>query len=249
MATKKGSRGGHNSTPGKIAALVGWNNRPFLDKMIDEETPAKELVAWCKDNGFYISLPTMYTYMKQRREGVVNNLTNELLQPKTEDSLRKALEEASKKGGEQNKVNRREDRARAKQIMANATEQMREQESPKRIRHDLELLDEVIQKDFDTLSKMEVISPSIAIKAMEMKHKLTNGSTGGYTHYGLEEIKLREDAREQAITAVILQFIPVEQHDAVIQRMEDVTRAYYESIGLGEAYAQQVAREAMEDHA
>lgn len=57
---------------------------------------------------------------------------------------------------------------------------------------------------------------------------------------------MREAAREQAITAAILQFVPVEQHDAVIQRMEDVTRAYYESIGLGEAYAQQVAREAME---
>lgn len=114
--------------------------------------------------------------MKQRREGVVNNLTNELLQPKTEDSLRKAVEEASKKGGEQNKVNRRDYRARAKQIMANATEQV----------------------------------------------------------------------REQAITAAILQFIPVEQHDAVIKLMETVTREYYESIGLGEAYAQQIAREAME---
>lgn len=117
MATKKGGkggRGGNKSTPGKIVALVEWNKRPFLDKMIDDETPVKDLVAWCKDNGFYISLPTMYTYMKQRREGVINNLTNELLQPKTEDSLRKALEEASKKGGEQNKLNRHEDRARAK---------------------------------------------------------------------------------------------------------------------------------------
>jgi len=115
------------------------------------------------------------------------------------------------------------------------------------LRHDLELLDEVIQKGFDTLSKMDVISPVTAIKAMEMKH--TNGSTGGYTHYGLEEIKLREAAREQAITAAILQFVPVEQHDAVIELMETVTWEYYESIGLGEAYAQQVAREAMEYHA
>ncbi|SYX86923.1 protein of unknown function [Paenibacillus alvei] len=31
--------------------------------------------------------------------------------------------------------------------------------------------------------------------------------------------------------------------------METVTREYYESIGLGEAYAQQVAREAMGDYA
>ncbi|WFB58555.1 hypothetical protein [Paenibacillus sp. BR1-192] len=41
----------------------------------------------------------------------------------------------------------------------------------------------------------------------------------------------------------------MEQHDAVIELMEKVTREYYESIGLGEAYAQQLAREAMEDNA
>ncbi|WP_277755832.1 hypothetical protein [Paenibacillus luteus] len=41
----------------------------------------------------------------------------------------------------------------------------------------------------------------------------------------------------------------MEQHDAVIELMETVTREYYESIGLGEAYVQQVAREALEDYA
>lgn len=126
--------------------------------------------------------------------------------------------------------------------------ELADQDSPKRIRHDMELLDEVIQKGFNTLSKMDVISPVTAIKAIELKHKLTNGSAGGYTQYGLEEIKMREAARERAITAAILQFVPVEQHDAVIELMETVTREYYESIGLGEAYAQQVAREALEDH-
>lgn len=95
---------------------------------------------------------------------------------------------------------------------------------------------------------MEVVSPVIAIKAIEMKHKLTNESNGGYTHYGLQEIKMREADREQAITTAILKFVPAEQHDAVIELMEMVTREYYESIGLGEAYAQQIARGAMEDH-
>ncbi|MEK4360715.1 hypothetical protein NYE48_27285 [Paenibacillus sp. FSL M7-1455] len=92
---------------------------------------------------------------------------------------------------------RKEKRAQTK---VKINQELADQDNPKRIRHDMELLNEVIQKDFDTLSKMEVISPVMAIKAMEMKHKLTNGSAGGYTHYGLEEIKLRESAREQAIT-------------------------------------------------
>ncbi len=34
-------------------------------------------------------------------------------------------------------------------------------------------------------------------------------------------IKVHEAAREQAITIAILEFISMEQHDAVTQRMED----------------------------
>jgi len=233
-------------TPGKLNQLVKWGKRPFLDKMIDNETPAKELVAWCNDNGFPLSLPTMNSYKKRRNEAVANGITMELLQPKLhEESMNKKMDEMKKaytKAHQQRKEKRAQTKVQINQDLAN-------QDSPKRIRHDLELLDEIIQKGFDTLSKMNVTSPATAIKAMEMKHKLTNGSTGGYTHYGLEEIKIREAARERAITTAILQFVPVEQHDAVIHHMETVTREYYESIGLGEAYAQQVAKEAMEDHA
>ncbi len=82
--------------PGKIAALVKWNNRPFLDTMIDDSTPVKKLVAWCNDNDFLNSLPTMYSYIRQRRKAIVNGLTMELLHSK-EDPLKKALEDATMK--------------------------------------------------------------------------------------------------------------------------------------------------------
>ncbi|MCU6791942.1 hypothetical protein OB236_07365 [Paenibacillus sp. WQ 127069] len=142
--------------PGKVAVLVKWNNRSLLDKMIDDGTPVKELVAWCNDNGFPISLPPMYSYMKQRREAIVNGLTMELIHSK-EDTLKKALEDSTKKktreqGSATNRKNRREDRAKVKDTLE---KKLADQDSPKRIRHDLELLDEVIQKGFDTLSKME----------------------------------------------------------------------------------------------
>jgi hypothetical protein len=58
-----------------------------------------------------------------------------------------------------------------------------------------------------------------------------------------------ESAREQAITATIQQFIPVEEHDATFGLIETVTREYYEPINLGEVHALQVARRAIEDHA
>ncbi|WP_213586636.1 hypothetical protein [Paenibacillus sp. J2TS4] len=216
-----------------------------MDNMIDNETPAKELVAWCNDNGFPISLPTMYSYMKRRSEAIANGFTMELLQPKLHEESMERKMDGMKKAYTKAHQQRKEKRAQTK---VKINQELADQESAKRIRHDMELLDEVIQKGFETLSMMEVISPVTAIKAIEMKHKLTNGSAGGYTHYGLEEIKLREAAREQAVVAVILEFIPVEHHEVVMKRMEDVTREYYRSIGLGEAYGQMEAREAMENH-
>jgi len=117
-----------------------------------------------------------------------------------------------------------------------------------KVKHDLELLDEVIQKGFETLANIEEINPATAIAAIQLKHKITGGSHGGYTVYGIEEIKLREAARENAMVAVLLEFIPEEHQATVLDRMEQVTKEYYESIGLGGAYAQMEARDVIEDH-
>ncbi|MFB6365829.1 hypothetical protein ACFCP7_17475 [Paenibacillus elgii] len=93
---------------------------------------------------------------------------------------------------------------------------------------------------FSTAFLSALSNPNDDLK-IEMKHKLTNGSAGGYTHYGLEEIKLREAARENAIVAIMLKHFPPEKHNEVLVEMEEATRAYYESLGLGEAYRQMEA--------
>jgi hypothetical protein len=58
----------------------------------------------------------------------------------------------------------------------------------------------------------------------------------GYTDYGIDEICLRDTARENAITTILLEFIPEDRH--ALEKMQEVEREYYKSIGLGEAYAQ-----------
>lgn len=225
--------------PGKLNQLVEWKKRPSLDMMIDNETSAKELVKWCNDNGFPISLPTMYSYMKRRREAVANGITMELLQSKLHEESMERKMDGMKKAYTKAHQQRKEKRVQTK---VKINQELADQDSAKRIRHDLELLDEVIQRGFDNLCKMDVISPVAALKAVELKYKLFNGGTGGHTIYGLEEVRLREAARNEAILAVIKEYIPEDSWPEIIQRMEHVTREYYQSIGLGEAYAQMEAR-------
>lgn len=53
------------------------------------------------------------------------------------------------------------------QTKVKINQELADKDSAKRIRHDLELVDEVIQKGFKTLNMMEVISPVTAIKAIK----------------------------------------------------------------------------------
>jgi len=228
-------------TPGKLMELLNWNKRPFLDKMLEDGEPVTTCVEWCKTNKFSISLTTMYSYIKKRKEAIANGLTMELLEPRNNaESLKESLEKTALAGKKKSAETRKQQTFERKAIM----EEFADASEKKRVKHDLELIDEVIQKGFEELKHIERISPAIAIKAIEMKHKLTGGRAGGHTIYGIEEIKLREAARENAIVTIMLKHIPPEKHDEVLEEMEDATHNYYESLGLGEAYRQM---EAMND--
>lgn len=198
-------------TVSKQKQLLDWPKLSFLNKMLDDGVSPNKCARWCKENGFSISVPTMYEYAKNRRTKIINTIQADKLRPN----------KSNKKHRANNPTN--EERKQAHMTVD-------------KVKSDLELLDAVIQQGFETLSSMKKINPTTAIKAIELKHKLTGGAAGGYTVYGLEEIRLREAARENAIVVVLLEFIPKEQHLAVIKRMEQVTKEYYESIGLGEAY-------------
>ncbi|WP_276356455.1 hypothetical protein [Cohnella caldifontis] len=203
---------------GKQKQLLIWPRRPFLlDKMLDEGESPNKCAAWCKENGFDISVPTMFEYARRRRAAIIGEVQA--------DKLR-----CGKSKGKRFANNPKREERKASHMTVD------------KVKHDLELLDEVIQKGFETLANIEEINPATAIAAIQLKHKITNGTHGGYTVYGIEEIRLREAARENAILAVLLEFTPEDQHAAVMERMEQATQEYYASIGLGEAYAQQIAR-------
>ncbi|MCK9857590.1 hypothetical protein [Paenibacillus sp. ATY16] len=207
---------------GKQKQLLSWSRRPFLDKMLDDGESPNKCAAWCKENGFDLSVPTMYEYARKRRAAIIGGVRADMLR-------------SGKAEGKHTAKNPTREERKAAHMTVN------------KVRHDMELLDEVIQKGFETLANMGEITPATAIAAIQLKHKITKGAHGGYTVYGVEEIRLREAARENAIMAVILEFVPEEQHSALMERMEQATHEYYKSIGMSEAYSQMSAWEAIKD--
>lgn len=225
----------------KLELLFEWEKRPFVDKQLDDGVSPNQVAKWCNDNGFEISVPTMYTYAKRRREAIMKGLTLDKLMDKRVDNPQagKRSKSKAKKPGRPKKNSKKAYANRDnKHIEEWNEERKKENLSVDKLQTDIELLDAVMQKGFETLQKMEAIAPKDFLKAMELKYKFTGGAHNGLTTYGIEEIRLREAARESALTTILLEYIPEDKHGEVLEKMEEATRDFYESIGLGEEYDQ-----------
>lgn len=240
--------------PSKLEELYKWSKRPFLDKMIDDGVSANQCAKWCNDQGFEVSVPTMYKYVKRRKEAVELGVPLEDILDKREfppSNATKGNREVKKKNTKKNYNStkpKKKQEPKHKHLNKWAEDEERREQNlsqpkAKKVMTDLEMLDAIIQKGMNTLQYMEAVAPQVAIKAVELKNKITGGTHNGLTTYGLEEIRLREQARENAMLCVLLEYIPQHKHEEVIQRMEEATKRYYEDVGLGAYYAQLVDTE------
>lgn len=100
--------------------------------------------------------------------------------------------------------------------------------------NDIQVLDDVIQKMANGLLYTEVVEVPLGIRAIEAKAKITNNAMGGLSLIGLRELKLRASAKTEAMLAVILTYIPEDQHEEVLKAIEIKEQEYYENLDLTE---------------
>lgn len=218
----------------KLEMLLAWNKRPFVDKMLDDGDSPNKVHKWIMDNGLELSVPTVYTYAKKRKEAIMNGVKFEIIKEKKGSAGSAKSQNATKKSGGAKKE---------KEDTQTPEDKKQLNKTIKRVMSELEILDAVIDKGFSTLQQMEVISPDMALKAIKLKHEITGGEHQGITMYGIEQIRLREAARENAMLTVMLEFVPEEKHDELLDKMEKATREYYAQLGLEEAYQMELERD------
>jgi hypothetical protein len=243
MKRKKGRPKNQGMT--KLQRLVEWNKRPFIDKMLDDGKSPNQVHKWIVENGIDLSVPTVYAYAKKRKEAIMNDVKIEALLGQKKNPEK---EKAQKKAKVTKDSTSMKDKDGSGQ-WGNMTEEERAQKmkTVTRVKSELEILDLIIDKGFKTLHMMEVLSPDMALKAIKLKNEITGGEHNGITMYGLEEIRLREAAKETAMTTILLEYIPEDKHEEVLNKMELETKKYYESIGLGDAYEQMQEAEEEEE--
>lgn len=187
-----------------------------VDEALDEGVIYEEIVELCASYDLEISAASLTRYKDKRKEAIETGVPIESL-----------LDKRKKTG---NIIDIKDKKVRAIDERQASFDNTFDQVET--VYNDLQLLDEVIQKGYNGLQFTETIEMPIALRAIEIKAKLTNNSMQGLSLVGLRELKLRVSARTSAMTEVLLQYIPEEKHEEVLEAIERCESEYYANLDL-----------------
>mgnify|MGYP001220141239 CR=1 FL=1 len=226
---RKGKRDLKKRSISSSSVLVQlYNNRKVVtkvDNMLDEGQTYDYIIEFCKDNGIEISKSSLTNY-KQKREESIRTGTPliQLLDRRTKDNVTYITDrgvDMLKRGNTNNNGDSN----------SSPTENLNRVEN---VYNDLEFLDEVIRKGMKGLKAFDVVDTPLAMKAIELRAKITNNQLSGLSIAGLREIKLRQQARESALMEVIMKYVPQDKHDDLFEDMDAAEKAFYENLDLTE---------------
>lgn len=228
----KGKKGLKRKSISSSSVLVQlYNNKKVVtkvDNMLDEGQTYDYIIEFCKENGLTISKASLSNYKKKREEAIQTGTPLiHLLDKRTKDNVTYITDrevDRIKKGPEESK-----DESDSEEL-ATVTSLSKVEN----VYNDLEFLDEVIRKGMKGLKQFDVVDTPLAMKAIELKAKITNNQLSGLSIAGLRELKLRQQARESALMEVIMMYVPEDKHDDLFKDMELAEKRFYENLDLTE---------------
>lgn len=204
------------------SVLISLYNNKLLSSKVDEALDSGQtydyIIELCAEFDFEINKSALSRYKEKRRESIETGVDLEALldkRRKTGNIVDIKTKEVSNREVPRNNYNETFDTVDT-------------------VWHDIELLDEVIQKGFDSLKYAGTIEVGTAMKAIEIKAKITGNQLQGISLVGLRELRLRNVAKESAMTEALLQFVPEDKHEEVYELMEKVEKEFYENLDLSE---------------
>ncbi|MNH25730.1 hypothetical protein D3C79_857470 [compost metagenome] len=95
------------------------------------------------------------------------------------------------------------------------------------VKNELEVLDTVIHLAMSALQNNPTIKLETALKAIELKNKLTEGKHAGLTNYGLDQLRELEQAKFNAMVQVVMQYVPEDKHEELESAIAQAERNFY----------------------
>lgn len=206
----------------KGSVLVQLHNNKLLSTKVNEALDSnrtyEEIIALCMEYEFEISKASLSRYKEKREEAI-----------RTGVPLETILD-----GRVKSKVVSIAGKEVPSPISTDREHKRQELNAQDKVYSDLELLDDIVSKGLLGMSYVEVVDPQLAMKAIEIKHKITGGSLQGMSVAGLRELNLRNLALQSAITEVLFKYIDASLHEEVIDFIEEVETEFFENLDLTE---------------
>lgn len=193
--------------------------RTKVDNALDEDMSYDYIIELCAEYDLELSKSAISRYKTKRREAIQNGW-----------DLGEYID-----GRKKNNISSIEDKEVDVASKVDPTHPFEKaKKKTQDIYDDIEVLDSIIQAGALGLQYVDTVDPALAIKAMETKHKITNGQLQGMSLIGMRELLVKQNARDTAITQVILEYIPEEKHEEVMERLEETEKEFYENLDLDE---------------
>src|SRR5206468_11967961 len=181
------------------------------------------IIEFCKENGLNISKASLTNYKKKREEAIeTGKPLLQLLDKRAKDNVTYITDK------EVTAFKKKKD----KDDQPELTVHVNNWNKMDNVFSDLEFLDEIINKGMKGLRAFDVVDTPLALKAVELRAKITNNQLNGLTIAGLRELKLRQQARESALMEIIMKYVTEDQHDQLFADMDEAEQRFYENLDL-----------------
>ena len=185
----------------KLEKLVKWEYIEDVNRMLIEDGVTPRAVStWCANKGFIISHPKLYEYKEMLQEAIAKNVTVERLLGIGIPKRKSILLQALGARGVTTYV-----------------------------KNEMELLDQLIHLGMSAVAKEPEVKIETAMKAIELKNKLTGGKHAGLTMYGLDQLRELEKAKMDVIIGIVLKYLPEDKHEELTLAISDAEREFYET--------------------
>lgn len=184
----------------KLEKLVKWEHVEEVNEMLMNGISPHKVSDWCKEKGFSISHPKLYEYKDMLQTAITKQITVERLLG-IGVPKRSPIKLAS--------------------LGLTPIKDM--------VKNEMDVLDSIVQKGYEALLSSPTIKIQDALRAIELKNKLTEGKHAGLTGYGLDQLRALEQAKFQAMVSVVLKYVPEDKHPEIEEAIAQAERSFYEN--------------------
>lgn len=216
----------NNKSAGQVSVLMELYNNKLLRTKVDDALDTgsmtyKELIDLADEYGVQISKASLSRYKDKRNEAIENNL-----------HLPDILDKRKRSG---NIIDLRDPTSEDVESTFGKppTERYHEAfENVDTVYSNLQVLDEVIQKGYNGIQHTHTIEVSHMLRAIEMSAKITGNATQGLSLVGLRELRIHSQAKKTAMLNAIMRFVPEEDHQDLLEYIEEQEAEFYNNLDL-----------------